>query len=56
MYVFLTIPTWLLFGWFLVSGRFDRHPVAGVVIFAAFAVEAIIHNTLFVKAWLGGGR
>jgi multisubunit Na+/H+ antiporter MnhE subunit len=56
MYVFVTVPTWLLLGWFMLSGRFDRHPIIAGVIVAAFVIECIIHNTLFLKARFGGDR
>ena len=56
MYVFLTIPTWLVLAWFFISGRFERHPIIGGTIFLALFIEGIVHNNLWLKDRFGRGR
>jgi hypothetical protein len=56
VYLFVTVPTWLLLAWFIFTERFETHPAIGIVIIAAFAVEAALHNTLWLIAAAGGTK
>ena len=49
MYVFVTIPTWLVFVSLILSGRFETHPIIGGIVVMALVIEAIVHNNLWLE-------
>jgi hypothetical protein len=56
LYWFATLPTFLLWGWFIISGAIDTRRDLGLIVFGIFFVLAAIHNFYFVKALFGGQR
>jgi hypothetical protein len=56
VYLFVTVPTWFLLGWFMLSGRLETQAILGIAIITAFAIEAILHNTLWLFAAVGGAK
>jgi hypothetical protein len=56
LYWFATIPMFLLWGWFIISGAIQTHAHLALGSFGILFVLAAIHNFYFVKALLGGER
>jgi hypothetical protein len=56
LYWIATIPTVLVWGWFVVSGAIETHGNMAVLVFGILFVLAVIHNFYFVKAIFGGDR
>ena len=54
LYWFATTPSFLLWGWFVVSGGIETHADLALLVFGIFFVLCAMHNFFFIRALFGG--
>jgi hypothetical protein len=55
LYWFVTIPVFVVWGWFIISGAIEAHGHLALMVFGILFVLGAIHNFYFFSA-MGRGR